>query len=137
MKEFQPAAPRAVGCRVPHSPHLPTPPALPSTALDVTSRFLHHSRTQGDSGGQFLVSLSPLSWDSLGQVLIFFNVSPFPLLPQGDLMLVLLNTHWLQTQQTLNKEKKLRIWHLNSKVKHWKPKHKLVLCTKRNSHRRQ
>lgn len=71
MEEFQPAAPRVVGCRVPHSPHLPTPPAPLPTALDVTSRFLYHSRIQGDSGGQFLVSLSPLSWGSLGQVPIF------------------------------------------------------------------
>lgn len=114
----------------PHQLHSPQ-------QLDVSSHFIH-SHTKGESRGQFLVSFNPLSLGNLGQILIFFfDVSPSPLLSQGSLMLVLLNTHWLQTQQTLNKEKKLRIWHLNSKVKHWKPKHKLVLCTKRNSHRRQ
>lgn len=106
MGEFQPTPPRWMSSPS-HSPPEPTPPVPPSPhpqLLNISSHFIH-SHTQGDSGGQFLVSLSPLFWGSFGQVLIFFNVSPSPLLPQGGLMLVLLNTHWLQTQQTLNKEK--------------------------------
>lgn len=111
-------------------------PLHPPQLLDVS--LISSTLTLKEILGVSFWFHSILSLGNLGQILIFFlDVSPSPLLSQGSLMLVLLNTHWLQTQQTLNKEKKLRIWHLNSKVKHWKPKHKLVLCTKRNSHRRQ
>lgn len=54
-------------------------------------------------GVSFLFHLVLSQGSSLGQVLIFLSVSPFPL-SQGGLVLVLFNTHWLQTRQTLNKK---------------------------------
>lgn len=86
MEALQPLAPGAIGCGSLSSPPkpaspLPSPPPPPPRLLGTSSHFTH-SRTQGDSGVNFWFH-SVLSWGSVGKGLIFFNASPFPLLPPG------------------------------------------------------
>ncbi|KAL8169597.1 UNVERIFIED_CONTAM: hypothetical protein K2H54_053362 [Gekko kuhli] len=83
-----------------------------------------HQHHLGISSKSVPFSLCQSHTVSVQKVSATFPSRPSP--PPQWLALVLLNTHWLQH----SKLKKITNMAPNSKVKHWKQKHKLVLHPK-------